>query len=99
MINVTNKAAEKFNEVIKKVDNPENKMLRVSFEGFGWGGPNFELTLDELKGENDIIVETEGIKVIYDSEFKDYLNGVVINYSDNWFKRGFIISGESLSSC
>lgn len=99
MINVTNKAVEKFNEAIKKVDNPENKMLRVSFEGFGWGGPNFELTLDELKGENDIIVEAEGIKVIYDLEFKDYLQDIVISYSDNWFNRGFTISGGNLSSC
>jgi len=35
MINVTQKAVEKFNEIIKGVDKPENKMLRVSFEGFG----------------------------------------------------------------
>jgi Fe-S cluster assembly iron-binding protein IscA len=35
MINVTNRAVEKFNEILKSVDKPENKMLRVSFEGFG----------------------------------------------------------------
>jgi len=35
MINVTNKAVEKFKELLKNVDNAENKMLRVSFEGFG----------------------------------------------------------------
>jgi len=99
MINVTNKAVEKFKELLKNVDNAENKMLRVSFEGFGWGGPNFQLALDELKGENDIIVESEGIKVIYDSEFKDYLKDVVINYSDSWFNRGFNIRGGNLSSC
>jgi Fe-S cluster assembly iron-binding protein IscA len=35
MISVTKKAAEKFNEVLKNVDNPENKMLRISIKGFG----------------------------------------------------------------
>lgn len=35
MVSISNKAVEKFNETVKKLDNPENKMLRVSFEGFG----------------------------------------------------------------
>lgn len=35
MIDVTEDAAEKFNEVKEKSDNPENAMLRVSFGGYG----------------------------------------------------------------
>lgn len=35
MINVTEVAAEKFNEVMQKAENPENLMLRVSFGGYG----------------------------------------------------------------
>ena len=99
MISLTSKAVEKFNETINKSDNPESQMLRVSFEGFGWGGPEFELTLDELKGENDIIIESNGVKIVYDSEFEYYLNDAVIGYSDNWFSRGFTISGRAVSSC
>jgi len=35
MISVTAKAAEKFIEVLKNDDNPENKMLRISLVRFG----------------------------------------------------------------
>lgn len=35
MINVTKMAAEQFNEILKEVEDPGNKMLRVTFNGFG----------------------------------------------------------------
>lgn len=99
MVNLTKVAAEKFNEVRQKAENPENKMLRVSFGGYGWGGPKFKLTLDELKNKNDKVVELKGVKIIYDIEFESYLEGTVIDYSNNWFNRGFTIGGSNTSSC
>jgi Fe-S cluster assembly iron-binding protein IscA len=57
------------------------------------------LTLDESKNENDMVSESEGVKVVYDSELEDYLNGSVVNYSESWFNRGFTIGGGNLSSC
>lgn len=35
MISVTKKAAEEFKEYLNKVEDPESKMLRVTFNGFG----------------------------------------------------------------
>lgn len=35
MVNVSKKAAEKFNEVRKKSKNQDDLMIRVSFGGFG----------------------------------------------------------------
>jgi hypothetical protein len=35
IINITNKAAEKLNEVIQKAGSPEKIMLRVTFAGYG----------------------------------------------------------------
>jgi len=55
--------------------------------------------LDELKNENDKIIESKGIKIIYDSKLENYLNGTVIDYSNSWFGRGFTIGGISTSSC
>lgn len=97
-MSVTAKAAEKFIEVLKNDDNPENKMLRISLVRIGWCGPEFKLTLDELKGENDIVVESEGIKVIYDIKLNCYLDEAMIDYSDNWYGSIFVISGVKLST-
>jgi Fe-S cluster assembly iron-binding protein IscA len=35
MINITKAASEQFNEYLKKAESPENKMLRITFNGFG----------------------------------------------------------------
>jgi len=45
------------------------------------------------------VVEAGGIKMVYNSEIKKYIDNVIIDYSDKWFNRGFIIKGANLSSC
>lgn len=99
MIKVTEKAAEKLKEMIEVQKNPQNTMLRVSFGGFGWGGPKIELTLDELKNENDRIVESQGIVVVYIPELEEYISNSIIDYSNSFFNRGFTIKGSKTSSC
>lgn len=99
MINLTKNAIGKFNESIQKSKSPEKIMLRINFAGYGWGGPKLKVTLDELKNDNDLVVEAGGIKVIYDSMLEAYVNDIVIDYSNSWFNRGFSISGGNSSSC
>lgn len=99
MIKVTKKAAEKFNEIRKRAKNPENAILRVVFAGYGWGGPKLQLTLDESKNNDDIIVKSEGINVVYSSDLKEYVDESTIDYSTGWFRRGFTILGGNASSC
>lgn len=99
MIRVTKTAVEEFNKMVQISRNPEKKMLRVSFGGYGWGGPKFNLALDELKDKTDVVEESEGIKVVYAEELKRYLDGTVIDYSNRWFNNGFTIGGNNASSC
>ena len=35
MISVTQKAADKFNEIMKSGQGSEGKMMRINFQGFG----------------------------------------------------------------
>lgn len=58
-----------------------------------------ELTLDELKREKDIIVESRGVKVVYDSDIQMYINDILIDYSSKWYERGFVLRGAGTSSC
>lgn len=99
MITVSKEAAEKFEIIRLKAKNSEKAMIRIGFGGFGWGGPKLQLTLDELKNEDDEIVESQGVKVVYESDLEAYLSKVVIDYSNKWFDRGFIIKGSGASSC
>jgi len=45
------------------------------------------------------VVEAEGIKVVYDSEFGYYLDDVELDYNDEGYGRGFILTGGKLSAC
>ena len=99
MISISEIAAEKLNEIIAKQENPKGTMLRVSFGGYGWGGPKLQLTLDELKDEYDLVEESQGITIVYNSGIKEYVEGSVVDYSNNWFERGFVIRASGLSSC
>ena len=99
MITVSKEAAEKFEVIKLKGKNSETAMIRIGFGGFGWGGPKLQLTLDELKNEDDEIVESQGVKVVYESSLEAYLSSAVIDYSNKWFDRGFIIKGSGASSC
>ena len=58
-----------------------------------------QLTLDELKNDDDKVVESEGITIIYPSSIEEYLNGAVIDYSNSWFNKGFSIRGGGTSNC
>lgn len=37
--------------------------------------------------------------VVYASDLQGYLKRTVIDYSNNWFSKGFTINGGSTSSC
>lgn len=54
-----------------------------------------QLTLDELKRENDVVVESEGIKIVFEKDLQVYLDRAVIDYANSWFERGFVIRGTS----
>jgi len=94
MITLNSVAAQKFKEIASKTANPENQMLRIFFKGYGWGGPRWGLTLDELKKDYDIIQESNGIKIVYDNNIASELGSLIIDYSDKWYNRGFYISGS-----
>lgn len=99
MVKVTEMAAEQLKKTISKKKNPEKVMLRISFGGYGWGGPRLKLTLDELKNQDDVVIESQEITVVYSHDIEEYVRNSVIDYSKNWFQRGLVIRGAKTSSC
>jgi len=83
MIMVSKEAIEKFEEIRLNTKNPQKAMLRVTFGGASWIGPRLQLTLDELKNEDDVVVESQGIKVVYKTDIQEYLSGSIIDYSNS----------------
>jgi Fe-S cluster assembly iron-binding protein IscA len=58
-----------------------------------------QLTLDELKNKDDVVEESQGITIVYSSDIEEYVHNSVVDYSNSWFERGFVIRGARTSSC
>lgn len=97
MIRITDKAREAFNE--KNNESNGRLMIRIAISGYGWGGPSLKIVLDEQKGEEDIIIDIDGIKVIYDNSLNPYVKNIIIDYSSVWVIGGFLIRGGGRGCC
>ena len=101
MFTVTDMAAEKFREMAVKTSNPDAQMLRISFAGYGWGGPKLGLALDEQKKEDDLMISDNDVKVVYPKELESYVDteNLTLDYEDKWYNKGFQLSGNNSGSC
>jgi Fe-S cluster assembly iron-binding protein IscA len=57
------------------------------------------VSLDETKGEDDILVESKGINIIYEKDLEGYLDDAVVSYTGSGFNPGFKVNGASMSKC
>ena len=98
-INVTNKALDKIKKVLTE-KNTTSKKIRIFLAGIGWGGPKFNLALDEQK-ENDEIYSEDNVDFIADKSLTDQFSGFKIDYSNFFLQRGFLVHPYSgpVSTC
>ena len=94
MINVTDAARNKLKEVL---NNNPGKHLRIFIEGYGWGGPNLGLTLDEPK-KNENQIQTNGIDFLVTDDVKDYAERSTIDYINEGYQESFTI-GVGKNKC
>ena len=88
-INVTNKALNEIKKVLKEKKSTSKK-IRIFLAGIGWGGPTFNLALDEQK-ENDKIYSEDSVDFIADKSLIDQFIGFKIDYSNFFLQRGFLV--------
>ena len=98
-INITNKAIVEVKKVLKEKNSTSIK-IRIFLAGIGWGGPTFNLALDEQK-ENDEIYSEDNVDFIADKSLIDQYRGFKIDYSNFFLQRGFLVHpyGGSASTC
>ena len=92
-LNVTDSAIE----TIKNIQAESKEAvtsIRINFAGFGWGGPNLGLVLDEQK-ENDDVFDIDGVKFLVSSELNQF-TGFDVDYSNSFMRKGFIIKPLSM---
>lgn len=76
-----------------------NQALRVAVEGGGCSGFQYEIKLDEPKGD-DLVLEGSGQKVVVDAVSLPFLSNAVIDFADELIGARFVIENpNATSSC
>lgn len=74
--------------------------LRIFVSGGGCSGMQYGMALDAEPGENDVVIDGDGVKIFVDSISMMYLSGSVVDYEDSLMGGGFRIDNpNAVSSC
>jgi iron-sulfur cluster assembly accessory protein len=99
MLNVTERAVAKVQELMAREDK-RGFGLRVAIQGGGCSGFQYGLSYEKERGENDEVLEFQGLEVYLDAMSKLYLDGVSIDYVDSLQGSGFKIDNpKATGSC
>ena len=99
LIRLTPNAAAKVRTLLAKRASPAG-VLRVAVVGGGCSGLTYKLDLQDEPQNRDIVVDSEGIKVVVDSKSAMYVTGSELDYVESLQESGFKFKNpNAASSC
>jgi iron-sulfur cluster assembly protein len=92
-------AASKLQELVAAEQNPQMG-LRVYVYSGGCSGFRYGMMLEDQPSNEDITVESRGIKVYVDRQSTEHLTGSEIDYLDTLMGAGFTVNNpNAVSAC
>jgi len=93
-IKVTESAIKEFKKALEESSDQssEESLVRVSVQGGGCSGFTYGLGFvdqSDVKPEEDIVEEFDGLKVVVDKKSLLYLDGTTIDWVESLNQRGF----------
>ena len=97
-VTVSARAARRIAEILREEAQPS--MLRVAVTGGGCSGFQYNFAIDEVKADDDLVLERDGAVVLIDSLSLDFLRGAEIDFVDDLIGAAFKINNPNAqSSC
>ena len=93
----TEHAAEKVKELRARKDF-SGSMLRVYIQGGGCSGFQYGFALEENENPDDVVVETDGVKLLVDPMSFQYLMGAEIDYLEDLQGARFVINNPNATT-
>jgi len=92
-------AAGKLRELVEAEQNPQMG-LRVYVYSGGCSGFRYGMMLEDQPSNEDVTVESRGIKVYVDRQSTEHLSGSEIDYLDTLMGAGFTVNNpNAVSAC
>lgn len=100
-IHVTEKAAVKIRELLKKEGVPETSGgLRVGVQGGGCSGLTYAMRLETEARSRDNVIEEHGARIFVDPKSLLYLNNTTLDYQEDLMRQGFVFQNpQATRSC
>jgi iron-sulfur cluster assembly protein len=101
MIHVTEKAAQKINQLLAKEGVPaETGGLRLGVQGGGCSGLSYAMRLETQARDRDKVFEENGARVFVDPKSLLYLNNTTLDYEETLMRQGFVFQNPAATrSC
>jgi iron-sulfur cluster assembly accessory protein len=96
-INLSARAVRKVLELVTEEENDELK-LRVFITGGGCSGFQYGFTFDELRADDDAVIEREGVTVVVDPMSFQYLAGSEVDYTEGLEGSRFVINNPNATA-
>jgi len=94
-VTLTNSAAAKVLELIES-EGDESLALRLAVRPGGCSGLSYDMFFDNAVDANDIVNETDGVRVVVDNESAAMVGGAVIDFRDGGLQgAGFAINNPN----
>ena len=95
---VSARAAKRIAEILK--NEPAPSILRVAVTGGGCSGCQYNFAIDDVRADDDLVVERDGATVLIDPVSLDFLQGAEIDFVDDMIGQAFKINNpNATSSC
>lgn len=99
MITITEQAVLQIKDMMK-AEGKESAYIRLAVKGGGCSGLSYGLGFEEVKNENDTVLELHDVKVLIDEESAPIINGVVIDFKQSMLGGGFTIDNpNAIATC
>lgn len=94
---ITDSAVSRVRELLEEEGNAE-LMLRVFISGGGCAGFQYGFTFDDARGEDDLVMERDGVVFLVDSMSHQYLTGSEIDFRNDLQGAQFVIRNPNITS-
>ena len=97
LVKLTGSAAEKVSALLQRQGRPKG-VLRVAVTGGGCSGLQYKMDLQDKPANRDILVESEGIKVVVDPKSALYVTGSELDYNNGLEDSGFKVNNPNAAT-
>lgn len=96
-VNLTENAATKVQALMEQ-EGGTYEYLRVFVTGGGCSGLSYGMTFEEREEDGDLVVESNGVKILVDEFSKDYLKGMTVDWQESLMGTGFVVNNPNAQS-